>query len=170
MHSKTKWLIVAPLLALGGGVLGVFGAIMQEIFYGSFFAAFVAGPMIEETMKPTGVYLLHVFKADAYRGRIHRAFLSALGGLSFSLIENLFYLMVYYPDHSSSLLLFRFTWTLGLHIVTSFIVGFGINEELFRSIRGEIPLLRGNWRYFVVPVVMHGVFNIVMVFIGKRWV
>jgi len=101
---------------------------------------------------------------------VYRALLAALGGLSFAVIENVFYLTVYYPEHDRSLLLFRFTWTLGMHVAASFIVGLGINERLLRSVRGEVPFLSGNWRFFVIPMILHSLFNIVMVVLGGRWV
>jgi hypothetical protein len=82
MQKRLKWRLIAPLAALGGGVLGVFGAVIQEVFYGSLFAAFVAGPMIEETMKPAGVYILYALQRDSVGGRWYRALLAALGGLS----------------------------------------------------------------------------------------
>jgi len=170
MQSTMRWHIVAPFVALGGGVLGVFGAVLQEFFYGSIFIVFVAGPMIEEVMKPTGVYLLYVVKRDACRGRVYTALLAACGGISFALVENFFYLRLYYPEHSHTLVTFRYTWPLVMHTATSFILGFGINDTLFRSIRGEIPFLKGNWVFFITPMVMHSAFNIVMVVIGKRWV
>ncbi len=170
MQKRLKWSLIAPLAALGGGVLGVFGAVIQEVFYGSLFAAFVAGPMIEEAMKPTGVYLLYALRPYAVQGRLYRAVLAALGGLSFAVVENIFYLEVYYPEHDRSLLLFRYTWTLGMHVAASFIVGLGVNERLLRSVRGEIPFLSGNWRFFVIPMILHSLFNIVMVVSGGRWV
>ena len=57
-----KWHIFAPLVVIVGGVFGVFGAIFQEVLHGSVFVVFVGGPMIEEVMKPTGVYLILAFK------------------------------------------------------------------------------------------------------------
>lgn len=169
MQPAVKWHIIATFVAIGGGVLGVLGAILQEFFYGLIFVVFVAGPMIEEAMKPTGVYILYVVRRDTCRGRLYTALLAALGGLSFAIVENLFYLELYYPEHSRALLMFRYTWPLGMHTVTSFIVGFGINDRLFRSVRGEIPFLSGNWVFFITPMVMHSAFNVVMVAIGKRW-
>jgi len=165
-----KWQLAAPLAALGGGVLGVFGAVIQEVFYGSLFAAFVAGPMIEEAMKPTGLYLLYALRPESIPGRMYRAVLAALGGLSFAVVENIFYLEVYYPEHDGALRLFRYTWTLGMHVALSFIVGLGVNERLLRSVRGEVPFLSGNWRFFVIPMILHSLFNIVMVVSGGRWV
>ena len=170
MQKRLKWKLIAPFAALGGGVLGVFGAVIQEVFYGSLFVAFVAGPMIEETMKPTGVYLLYTLRPDAVQSRLYRAVLAAIGGLSFAVVENIFYLEVYYPAHDRSLLLFRYTWTLGMHVAASFIVGLGVNERLLRSARGEVPFLSGNWRFFVIPMILHSLFNIVMVVTGGRWV
>ena len=63
-NISLQWRILAPLVALGGGLLGVLGAIFQEATRGFLLMVFVAGPMIEEVMKPTGVYLLLALKPD----------------------------------------------------------------------------------------------------------
>jgi RsiW-degrading membrane proteinase PrsW (M82 family) len=163
-----KWHLLAPFAVIVGGVLGVLGAIFQEILYGSFFAAFVGGPMIEEVMKPAGVYLILAFKRSVLKRRIYTALLAGLGGLSFGVIENLIYLNLYFPQHSQNLAIFRYTAGLGLHTITSFILGFGINEKLLQSVRGEIPFLKGNWKFFIIPMVIHSMFNIAMVIFGDR--
>ena len=163
-----KWQIFAPFAVIAGGVLGVLGAIFQEILYGSILVAFVGGPMIEEVMKPAGVYLILAFKSSVLKRRIYTALLAGLGGLSFGVVENLIYLNLYYPEHSHNLAVFRYTVGLGMHTITSFIVGFGINERLLQSVRGEIPFLKGNWKFFVIPMIIHSAFNIAMVIFGER--
>jgi len=79
-----KWRAFAFAIATGGGVLGVLGAIIQELSQGSPLVAFVAAPMIEEVMKPAGVYLLLVWWPKVLTCRIYTALLAALGGLSFA--------------------------------------------------------------------------------------
>ncbi|MFC1593090.1 hypothetical protein ACFL4C_03655 [Candidatus Omnitrophota bacterium] len=60
-----KWRIFAFLIAAGGGVLGVLGAVIQELTQGLLLAAFVAAPMIEEVMKPSGVSIF--FWCDGHK-------------------------------------------------------------------------------------------------------
>jgi RsiW-degrading membrane proteinase PrsW (M82 family) len=166
--DMVKWRILAPFAVIIGGVFGVLGAVFQEFLHGSLFVAFVAGPMIEEVMKPAGVYLILAINKSVLKRRVYTALLAGLGGLTFGVIENLIYLNLYFPEHTRNLVIFRYTVGLGMHTITSFIVGFGINERLLRSVRGEIPFLRGNWKYFIIPMVIHSLFNIAIVIFGNR--
>ena len=163
-----KWRVLALVIALGGGVLGVLGAIIQELSQGSLLVAFVAAPMIEEVMKPSGVYLLLVRWPKLLTSRLYTAFLAALGGLVFAIVENIIYLQFYFPEHTQTLVVFRYSACLTLHVVCSFIVGFGINQKLLASVRGEIPFLKGNKKFFFVPMIIHSLFNIMAVLVESR--
>lgn len=155
-------------MAALGGVLGVLGAIIQELSQGSLLVAFVAGPMIEEAMKPCGVYLLLVRWPQVLTSRIYTAFLAALGGLSFAVVENIIYLQLYFPEHTQTLVVFRYSACLAMHIVCSFILGFGINQKLLASVRGEFSLLKGNKKFFFTPMIIHSLFNIMAVLVESR--
>lgn len=153
---------------MGGGVLGILGAIIQELSQGSLLVAFVAAPMVEEVMKPAGVYLLLVWWPKVLTSRLFTALLAALGGLSFAVVENILYLQFYFPEHTQALVLFRYSAGLTMHVASSFILGFGINQKLLASVRGEIPLLKGNKKFFIIPMVIHSLFNIMAVVVGSR--
>ena len=160
-----KWRVLAPLIALVGGVVGLVGAFIEEALRGGFLGPFVAGPIIEEALKPTGVYLLLAKWPRALRSRLHTAFLAALGGVGFAIIENIIYTEVYFPEHSPEMVLFRYTAGLLMHAGCSFIVGFGINQKIIAAVRGEIPFLSANKRFFIIPMVIHSVYNIFAVFL-----
>ncbi|MBI3931545.1 MAG: PrsW family intramembrane metalloprotease [Chloroflexi bacterium] len=144
------------------------GAIIQELSQDSVLVTFIAAPMIEEIMKPAGVYLLLVRWPHLLTSRIHTACLAALGGLSFAVVENILYLQVYFPEHTQALVVFRYSAGLTMHVVSSFIVGFGINQKLLASVRGEIPLLKGNKKFFVIPMILHSLFNITVMLFGTN--
>ena len=116
-------------------------------------------------MKPAGVYFLLARWPEALTGRLFTALLAAIGGITFAVVENIIYLNVYFPEHSPDLLVYRYTVCLALHMVCSFIVGFGINQRLLDSVRGEIPFLAGHKKYFIIPMVIHSLYNGVSVFI-----
>lgn len=159
-----------PLIAMAGGVLGIIGAFFQESqqgFPSALTAPFFAAPIIEEALKPVGVYILLAKAPHLLRSRLYTAFLSALGGLSFAVIENLVYLNIYFPEHTQSMVVARFILALPMHMLGSFIVGFGINKKLAASVKGEVPLLSGNWKFFITAMVMHGLYNISAVFWGS---
>ena len=160
-----NWRVVAFLIAIGGGVLGILGAIIQELSQGALLVVFVAAPMIEEVMKPSGVYILLVKWPQVLTSRIYTAFLATLGGLSFAVVENIIYLQVYFPEHTQNLVVFRYSACLSMHTVCSFILGFGINQKLLASVRGEIPLLSGNKKFFFIPMIIHSLFNIMAVLV-----
>ena len=163
-----KWRVLAPVIAAAGGILGVLGAIIQEFSQASLLVAFVAAPMIEEVMKPCGVYLLLVRWPKVLTSRLYTAFLAALGGLSFAVVENIIYLQFYFPEHTQTLVLFRYSACLTTHVVCSFILGFGINQKLLASVRGEIPFLKGNKKFFFIPMIIHSLFNIMAVLLESR--
>ena len=165
---SVRWRVFACLIAAGGGVLGVLGAILQEWSYGSLLIAFVAAPMIEEVMKPSGVYLLLVRWPQVLTSGLYTALLAAVGGLSFAVIENIIYLQFYFPEHTQTLVVFRYSACLTMHVLGSFILGFGINQKLLASVRGEIPLLKGNKKFFFIPMVVHSLFNIMAVLFESR--
>jgi RsiW-degrading membrane proteinase PrsW (M82 family) len=163
-----KWRVFAFVMAAGGGVLGILGAAIQEWSYASLLVAFVAAPVIEEVMKPSGVYLLLVRWPRVLTSRIYTALLAAVGGLSFAVIENIIYLQFYFPEHTQTLVVFRYSACLAMHMVCSFILGFGINQRLLASIRGEIPFLKGNKKFFFIPMIIHSLFNITAVLVESQ--
>ncbi len=155
--------LLAIAVALTGGTFGIAGAFIQELRTTDLFIAFVGGPIIEEFLKPTGVYILLVRWPHLLRGRLHTAFLSALGGLAFAVVENVVYLYVYFPEHSQALALYRYTVTLGMHTLASFMVGLGITPRLLASVKGEVPLLSGSRKYYAAGIILHSAYNIAVV-------
>src|SRR5574342_1098500 len=102
------WRLFAVAVALLGGAFGVIGAFLQELRAGGgIFLAFTGAPIIEEALKPAGVYLLLLRWPQAIAGRLHTALLSALGGLCFGVIESLVYVTLYFPEGGSDFVLFR---------------------------------------------------------------
>jgi RsiW-degrading membrane proteinase PrsW (M82 family) len=165
-----RWHLLAPLLALAGGIFGIFGAAYNEFFHGSLLVSFVGAPIIEEMLKPCGVYVLLAKWSHVLRNRFYTAFLSALGGLSFALIENLVYLNIYVPQHTQALVIWRYTVCVGVHMVCSFIFGFGINRELMASVKGERKFLSSGKRFFIPAMAIHSLYNISTLFFGSIFV
>jgi RsiW-degrading membrane proteinase PrsW (M82 family) len=131
--------------------------------HGVLLGPFVAAPIIEESLKPSGLYLLLAKWPQALSGRFHTALLSALAGLVFGLIENVIYLSLYFPEHTHQLVIVRYTGGLALHTVASFIVGLGINQKLIAAAKGEIPMFAANKRFFVTAIGLHSAYNIAVV-------
>ena len=145
-------------IALGGGVFGILGAIFQEAR--GLPDPFVSAPIVEEAVKPAGLYLL-LFKWPHLLGsQRYTASLAALGGLAFGLVEAVVYVKVYVAEPSQGFVIYRFTLPLALHSAASFIYGHGINERLAAWVRGEGSLRATGWKFFLAAVILHGLYNV----------
>jgi len=76
--------LIAAGLAVSGGLLGIGGAIVQEA-KSNFLLPFVAAPIIEEALKPSGLYFVLGKWPRLLRSQLYTACLAALAGLSFAL-------------------------------------------------------------------------------------
>ena len=145
--------------ALLGGPLGIFGAITQELQAGGI--GFLAAGVIEEALKPTGIYIVLAKWPELLRGRIYTACFSALSGLLFGIIEACTYVFVYVPDHSHAFVVYRFTVPLLLHTTGSFIFGLGIRPELMDWANGLAKFPRTSRNFFIAAMTLHATFNLV---------
>ena len=154
----------AVLLALLGGVLGIFGAVFQEVRSGGFLLLpFLGAPIIEEIAKPSGVYLLLARWPRLLRGQLHTALLAALAGLSFGIIEAVVYVTLYVPDPPAWFVTYRFTVPLFLHATASFIVGLGINRGLLDWASSGSPLPKATRNFYLAGIGLHATFNTVAI-------
>ncbi len=138
------------------------GAFFTEATHSSLLGAYFAAPIIEETLKPSGLYLILAKWPRVLRGKIYTALLAALAGIAFALIENLVYLNIYIREPTPQVILFRYTACVGIHAVCSFIFGLGINRKLLASVRGETNFLSYGKRFFFTAMALHSLFNITM--------
>ena len=158
-----KWYVLGPLIAMVGGLFGIFTAAYEEMGYGLYVGTFAAAPIFEEAIKPCGVYWLLGRRPYALPSQRYTACLAALAGLTFGIIESLVYLGLYYlayEEHDQTMIIWRFTVCLLLHTTCSFIVGFGINQKLAAWVRGEVRLLKGNRKFFLTAMIIHSCYNI----------
>jgi hypothetical protein len=167
--TPLKWYILGPLIALIGGLFGILGAATHEMGYGWYIGPFVAAPVFEEIMKPCGVYFLLAKKPEALFSRRYTAFLAALSGLTFALIENAMYLNVYIPDPTQELVIWRYTVCILLHVSCSYIIGLGINQRLAAWVRRKDRFLGGNSKYFFSAMAIHGLYNVFAVVVDKQF-
>jgi RsiW-degrading membrane proteinase PrsW (M82 family) len=152
--------LFALLLALLGGAFGIFGAFVQEVQAGGFLLLpFLGAPIIEELVKPSGVYLLLARWPRLLRGQLHTALLAAVAGLSFGVIEAVVYVTLYVPDPPAWFVTYRFTVGPALHATASFIVGLGINRGLLDWARRGSPLPKATRNFYVAGIGLHAVFN-----------
>lgn len=159
-RAAVRHYVLAVLLALGGGIFGIIGAFVQEARAGGSFVLIIVGaPVIEELLKPAGIYLVLARWPSVGRSQLFIAVLAGLAGLSFGLIESTIYVTVYAPDQSQAYFIYRFTVTVLVHVVASFTAGLGISAELLGWAHGRNRLPRRTLLAFIAAMVIHGLYN-----------
>jgi len=155
-------LIFTIPVAIIGGIFGIVGAIAGELQPGSILFVplipILAAPIIEEALKPVGVYLLQVRWPRLLLGRLHTGILGGLGGLTFGVIESLAYVWGA-DDPSGTFVAYRFTLPLILHATCSFLVGLGIVSSVVSWANGENPLPKSSRNLYIAAVAIHATFN-----------
>jgi RsiW-degrading membrane proteinase PrsW (M82 family) len=155
-----KWYILAPLLALVGGIFGIFGAAITEFTHSSLLGAYIGAPIIEESLKPCGLYLMQAKWPRVLRNRRYTMFLAALAGVAFAVIENVVYLNIYIEEPSTRIIIWRYTACVAMHALGCVIFSLGINYRLMDSIRGQTRFLSYGKRYFFSAMALHSLYNI----------
>lgn len=158
--------LLAAGVAFGGGVLATVGAFIQEArtgFPGAVLLPFVVAPIVEEAIKPAGIYVLLVRWPQLLRGRVHTALLAALAGLAFGLAESTLYVFGYFRGLGPEYVFFRYTVPVAMHAIASFLVGLGLTPRLIASMKGEAPFLQGSWPFFLAGSLLHALYNIAVV-------
>ena len=152
--------LIALAFALMGGVIGIFGAAFEELRSGlGILTPFIIAPIVEEALKPIGIYLLLYRSAHILRGRLYTAGLAAISGLCFGVIESIVYVTVYAPDASQLFFIYRFSVTLVLHMTGSFLVGLGITRALLDWANGNGRFPKPTRNFYLAAVLIHAAYN-----------
>jgi RsiW-degrading membrane proteinase PrsW (M82 family) len=153
--------VLAFIMAALGGLLGIMGALFQEgqTTFGFLLLPFLGAPIIEEALKPSGIYLTLLWWPRALNSQLFTALLCAISGLVFGVIESLVYVTLYVADPSDGFILYRFTVTLALHTVASFVVGLGINYRILDWAAGRSRLPKASRNYYIAGVAIHAIYN-----------
>ena len=153
-------------VAIIGGIFGIVGAIVGELQPGSILLVplvpILAAPIIEEALKPVGVYLLAVRWPRLLLGRLHTGILGGLAGLTFGIIESLAYVWGA-NEPSDAFITYRFTIPLILHTTCSFLVGLGIVRGAVSWATGENPLPKSSRNLYMAAVAIHATFNTLVI-------
>lgn len=160
-HSPL-WYVFGAIVAIIGGVLGIPGAIIQELRAGGWLLLPIVGaPVIEEALKPTGVYILLARWPFVVRNQLYTAAITSLAGLTFGLLESAAYVLAFADDAPDWFPLYRFTIPVAMHTTTSFIAGLGINQALADWAAGRVAFPRRNRNAYFTAMAIHGMFNAV---------
>ena len=160
--------VLAVLLAIIGGLLGIVGAFFQEAQTTLTYVLlpFIGAPLIEEALKPSGIYLALLWWPRALRSQLFTAILCALSGLVFGIIESLVYVTLYVDNPSDEFIVFRFSVPLGLHAACSYLFGLGLNQRVIDWAAGRERLPRASRNLYIAAAVIHGTYNLTTVILA----
>lgn len=163
-HIGVAGLIAGALVAAAGGVLAAPAAVIGELRSGAgVLLPFIAAPVVEEMLKPAGVYLLLARWPRLLRGRRHAASLAAIGGFAFALVEALAFVTLAVDEPTRAFVVYRFSAPLAMHVTASFTAGWGIDPALLDWVRQGEPLPRRAVVHYGAAIAMHALYNIVAV-------
>ena len=158
--------LVVLVVAVLGGFLGILGSLVSEIQRGGGFVVLpiiIGAPMIEEAMKPAGVYIALIKWPQALRSQLHIAVLCALGGLVFGLVESWVYVNVYVDDATDTFIRFRYTVPVAMHVLSSFVYGWGVNRSVIDWAAGRGRIAKSTRRAYIAAAVIHGTYNLMAI-------
>lgn len=155
--SRTWW--VTLLLLLAGGPWAVFGAFWNAGTMGAL-GMVVVGPAIEEVMKVALIALLLETRPYLLRSRTQVLLAAGGAGLAFAAIENALYLLVYIPNPTAEIIIWRWTVCVALHVGCSLVAGVGAAHAWHRTVT-ELRRPREPVTLFwlVLAIAIHGLYN-----------
>jgi hypothetical protein len=158
--------LVVLVVAVLGGLLGILGSLVTEVQRGGGFVVLpiiIGAPVIEEAMKPAGVYIGLIKWPQALRNQLYVALLCALGGLVFGLVESWVYVNVYVEDPTETFIRFRYTVPVAMHVICSFVYGLGVNRSIIDWATGRGRVAKSTRRAYIAAAVIHGSYNLMAI-------
>jgi hypothetical protein len=151
-------------LSLVGGLFGIPFAFLAETHLSPSLALFFLGPPIaEEILKPLGLYVLLYRWPFVVSKQVAIATLSSISGIVFGLLESTVYVTVYFPHHSRSFFIYRFTVNVLLHGLFSFIYGLGVTRSVIDwATRGK-AFPKSSLGPFITAIWLHTAYNLLAV-------
>lgn len=168
-------LSVTFLAAVLGGPFAIVGAIMAgQSGAAALVYVIVAGPVIEEILKQSG--MTYLLEKKPYRIFASWQFLVAgiVSGLVFSVIENFAYIGVsswqLEPEEVRRLAAFRWAACTPLHVVCSAIASLGLIRVWKKLLAdGRHADLAAAFPFFATAMVIHGLYNLFAVLFGPKF-
>jgi len=160
-----SWAITIAVAMLAGG-WGVLGALMSGFMEarGQLTMSLdlvVFAPVVEEVMKTALALTVIERRPFWFRSRFQIGLCALAGGLAFACIENVLYLQVYIPDPSPTIVHWRWTVCVALHMGCSLIAGMGLmrmwGDVWSRRARTRLAL---GFPYLVAAIILHGSYNL----------
>jgi len=154
------WAVAAGVALLAGpwAVVGAFLGSGQTLF--SIVALVVFGPVVEETMKVAAALYVIEKRPFLFRSAAQIALCVLTGAFVFSALENVLYLKVYIPGPPASLVRWRWSVCVAMHMSCSAIVGLGLMRT-WRDVWARMapPRLTLLYPYMFAAIALHGFYN-----------
>ena len=162
--------LLAYLVAMVGGVVGIPAAIMQELqgYSGLWLGAIVVAPLVEEVVKPVGVMFIMEKRFHWLRSRRQVVAMAALGAVVFATLENLMYIHVAHRDPSAAFVAWRYMVCTSMHVAASTVFGLGLARSWQRMRRtgGRFRIKGLLWPY-LAAVALHAAYNATAMILQK---
>jgi hypothetical protein len=162
--AETSWFeswAVTLLVVCAAGPWGVMGAFAGAGATGfMLLAVCVFGPVVEEVTKIAAAMWIVEKRPYCFMTGGQILICAACGGLAFAAIENLIYIHVYVPNHTSEFVAFRWTVCVALHMTCSTLAGIGLVKVWRDAITNlRRPRLELAYRWMITAMVCHGMYN-----------
>lgn len=161
--ASIGWMFAIGATLFGGlwAVVGTFTVTFITGSYGGFLDMVMIAPFVEELLK-ISLVALAIEMRSYWITRPIQLWLAGLGSaFGFSAIENLIYLNIYFPDPSASLIAWRWTVCVALHVGCTAIAMIGMHK-LYRSeaSRNATMNFEVAMPFVILAMVVHGGYNL----------
>ena len=156
--SFEKSIVAIALVALLGGPFAIVGAFLANVE--GILSTVVFGPTIEEVLKIGLLAILVETRPYLLLSSIQIRVAAVLSAFTFAAVENLLYINIYIDDPPDSLVLWRWTVCIALHVAATSIAAEGLVRAWNRSRETlKRPTLDHSYAWLFYAIVLHGAYN-----------
>jgi hypothetical protein len=172
-RRETSWTAswaTTAACALAAGPWAVVGAMISTSQSTPTLNIVLFGPVVEEAMKIAAAALVLERWPHLFKSRAQIMIAGIAGGLVFSVIENLLYLHIYFPEAAEKLAPIRWGLCTPLHVACSAVASVGLLSALRISVaERRRPDLTDATGALIVAVALHSAWNAFALFFGDRF-
>jgi len=153
-----KSALAIVLVALLGGPFAIIGAFLANVE--GLLSTVVFGPTVEEVLKIGLLAILVETRPYLLSSSLQIRFAAFLSAFTFAAVENLLYIHVYIADPPDSLVLWRWTVCVALHVAATSIAAQGLVRAWTRSRETQKrPTLDHAYAWLFYAILLHAAYN-----------